>query len=292
MTNHPRHVTIIGGGTMGCGIAGLMVTTGSTVTVVEIDQAAAGRVAERVRREWRVDAGALARLETATDLSRTSPETDLVIEAVAEDAKLKADVLAAAGAAAPHAILATNTSSIAIGRLAPAVHDPARFLGLHFFNPVAKSALVEIVIGERTSSRTVKLAKSWSQTWQRHPIVVRDSPGFATSRLGVLLGLEAIRMVEEGVAEPQDIDTAMVLGYRHPIGPLRLTDLVGLDVRLAIAEHLSGELGDRFTPPRLLREKVAAGLLGRKTGQGFYPWTSLAAGSPDSQPTEGETHVR
>ncbi|MDP4505045.1 3-hydroxyacyl-CoA dehydrogenase family protein [Nonomuraea turcica] len=277
MTNHPRHVTIIGGGTMGCGIAGLMAATGSTVTVVEVDQAAAGRVAERVRREWPDDADALARLETTTNLSRTPPEADLVIEAVAEDAKLKADVLAAAGRVAPHAILATNTSSIAIGRLAQAVHAPDRFLGLHFFNPVAKSALVEIVTSERTASRTVELAKSWSQRWQRHPVVVRDSPGFATSRLGVLLGLEAIRMVEEGVAEPHDIDTAMVLGYRHPIGPLRLTDLVGLDIRLAIAEYLSGELGDRFAPPRLLREKVAAGLLGRKTGQGFYTWTSRAA---------------
>jgi 3-hydroxybutyryl-CoA dehydrogenase len=289
-TNHPRHVTIIGGGTMGCGIAGLMAATGSTVTVVEVDQAAAGRVAQRVRREWPDDAGALARLETTTDLSRTPPEADLVIEAVAEDATLKADVLAAAGRVAPHAILATNTSSIAIGRLARAVQDPGRFLGLHFFNPVAKSALVEIIAGEQTAPQTVELARGWSQTWQRHPVVVRDSPGFATSRLGVLLGLEAIRMVEEGVAEPHDIDIAMVLGYRHPIGPLRLTDLVGLDVRLAIAEYLSGVLGDRFAPPRLLREKVAAGLLGRKTGQGFYTWTQPTADDP--RPGEWGTHVR
>ncbi|MBT2227966.1 3-hydroxyacyl-CoA dehydrogenase family protein [Nonomuraea sp. NEAU-A123] len=274
MIDHPRHVTVIGGGTMGCGIAGLMAVAGSAVTVIEVDRAAADRVAERVHREWADDAGALTRLDTITDVMRTPPETDLVIEAVAEDAGLKAEVLAAAGRAAPHAILATNTSSISISRLARAVHDPGRFLGLHFFNPVTKSALIEIVTGDRTAPQTVELARNWSERWQRTPIVVRDSPGFATSRLGVLLGLEAIRMVEEGVADPHDIDAAMVLGYRHPIGPLRLTDLVGLDVRLAIADYLSAELGDRFSPPRLLREKVGDGLLGRKTGQGFYSWTA------------------
>ncbi|GAA2892767.1 3-hydroxyacyl-CoA dehydrogenase family protein [Streptosporangium fragile] len=274
MTDHPRKVTVIGGGTMGCGIAGLMAVAGSAVTLIEVDRAAADRAAERVRREWPDSAGALTRLETTTDIRRIPPETELVIEAVAEDAELKAEVLAAAGRAASKAIIATNTSSIAISRLARAVHDPGRFLGLHFFNPVAKSALIEIVTGERTAPETVELARSWSEVWQRTPIVVRDSPGFATSRLGVLLGLEAIRMVEEGVADPHDIDSAMVLGYRHPIGPLRLTDLVGLDVRLAIAEYLSGELGDRFSPPQLLREKVGNGFLGRKTGQGFYSWTT------------------
>lgn len=274
MINHPHHVTVIGAGTMGCGIAGLMAVAGSAVTVIDVDQAAADRVIERVRREWPDDADAFTRLETTTDVMRTPLETDLVIEAVAENAELKAEVLAAAGRAAPHAILATNTSSIAISWLARAVHDPGRFLGLHFFNPVAKSALIEIVTGDRTAPQTVELARNWSEMWQRTPIIVRDSPGFATSRLGVLLGLEAIRMVEEGVAAPHDIDAAMVLGYRHPIGPLRLTDLVGLDVRLAIAEYLSGELGDRFSPPRLLREKVGNGLLGRKTGQGFYSWTA------------------
>ncbi|WP_214322651.1 3-hydroxyacyl-CoA dehydrogenase family protein [Nonomuraea sediminis] len=270
MTGHPRHVTVIGGGTMGCGIAGLMAEAGSAVTLVEVEQAAADRAAERVRREWPEHADAVG---TASDIRRIPASTDLVVEAVAEQAELKMDVLAAAAQAAPHAVVATNTSSIAISRLARAVSDPGRFLGLHFFNPVARSALIEIVTGEQTAQETVRLAKGWCEAWQRTAIVVRDSPGFATSRLGVLLGLEAIRMVEEGVAEPHDIDAAMVLGYRHPVGPLRLTDLVGLDVRLAIAEYLSGELGDRFSPPRLLREMVGDGLLGRKTGQGFYTWT-------------------
>lgn len=156
--------------------------------------------------------------------------------------------------------------------LAASLEDPSRFIGMHFFNPVPASSLVELVIGPQTTDQVRDTALGWVRAMGKTEIVVRDSPGFATSRLGVLLGLEAIRMLEEGVADAQAIDTAMELGYRHPMGPLRSTDLVGLDVRLAIAEYLHGTLGERFAPPQLLRDKVARGELGRKTGQGFYTW--------------------
>ncbi|MBN9189080.1 MAG: 3-hydroxyacyl-CoA dehydrogenase family protein, partial [Microbacterium sp.] len=170
-------------------------------------------------------------------------------------------------------ILASNTSSISIDDLARGLRRPRRFLGLHFFNPVPASLLVEIVAGAETDTDVVARAREWVTALGRTPVVVRDAPGFASSRLGVLLGLEAIRMVEEGVAEPADIDAAMVLGYRHPLGPLRTTDLVGLDVRLGIAEELHARVGERFAPPALLRRMVAEGRLGRKSGRGFYEWS-------------------
>ena len=160
----------------------------------------------------------------------------------------------------------------AIRELAAALDRPERFLGLHFFNPVPASQLVEIVVGSRTDRAVVDAAREWIATLRKTPVVIRDSPGFASSRLGVLLGLEAIRMLEEGVGDAADIDAAMELGYRHPMGPLRTTDVVGLDVRLGIAEELARELGPRFEPPRLLRQMVDAGKLGRKSGEGFYVW--------------------
>jgi len=169
-------------------------------------------------------------------------------------------------------VLASNTSSLSVTDLAAALTRPARFLGMHFFNPVPASGLVEIVLAPDTGTGTLETAVGWTRCLGKKDVVVRDSPGFASSRLGLALGLEAIRMVEEGVAEPEAIDDAMRLGYKHPMGPLRLTDLVGLDVRLAIAEHLHATLGERFAPPRLLREKVARGELGRKTGKGFHTW--------------------
>jgi 3-hydroxybutyryl-CoA dehydrogenase len=169
-------------------------------------------------------------------------------------------------------MLASNTSSISITALASHVERRDRFIGLHFFNPPHLMKLIEIVRGERTSDATVDEAREIAEKMGKTAIVVRDAPGFATSRLGVAIGLEAIRMLEEDVASAEDIDRAMELGYNHPMGPLRLTDLVGLDVRLGIAEYLSRMLGPRFDPPQLLRDKVAAGKLGRKTGEGFYKW--------------------
>jgi 3-hydroxybutyryl-CoA dehydrogenase len=195
------------------------------------------------------------------------------VEAVPEDASLKASLLGELEVAVgPATVIATNTSSLSIDELSSVLGHPERFLGLHFFNPVPASQLVEIVVGTATTAELVENARRWVAALGKTPVVVRDSPGFASSRLGLALGLEAVRMVEEGVASPEDIDAAMTLGYKHPVGPLRLTDLVGLDVRLGIAEYLASKLGDRFEPPALLREMVAKGELGRKSGKGFYDW--------------------
>jgi 3-hydroxybutyryl-CoA dehydrogenase len=200
-------------------------------------------------------------------------KADLVIEAIVENAEVKRKLYAAVEPRMkPGAVLASNTSSIPLQELAGALARPERFVGLHFFNPPHVMKLIEIVRGERTSDHTVAAAREVAAKMGKQPIVVRDTPGFATSRLGIAIGLEAMRMLEEGVGSAEDIDRAMELGYNHPMGPLRLSDLVGLDVRLGIAEHLAATLGPRFEPPQLLRDMVAAGKLGRKSGHGFYRW--------------------
>jgi 3-hydroxybutyryl-CoA dehydrogenase len=210
--------------------------------------------------------------ETATDASAFA-DSDLVVEAVPEELAMKIEALARVEAVlAPEAALASNTSSISIDALGAHLTRPARFLGMHFFNPVPASQLVELVLGTATAPDLADEARGWVEAIGKTPITVHDAPGFASSRLGVAIGLEAIRMLEAGVASAEDIDTAMTLGYKHPVGPLRLTDLVGLDVRLGIAEYLHAELGDRFEPPALLRRMVAEGKLGRKTGEGFFRW--------------------
>ena len=279
----PRTVGVIGGGRMGAGIAHAFAMAGSRVTVIERDTDSAAAATDRVRNSLAraIEKGATARPLTAltdavtsvTDLAALSG-SDLVIEAVFEDRGVKIDALRRAEAVLDaHSVLATNTSSISIDDLAAALARPDRFLGLHFFNPAPASALVEIVVGSRTDPELEQDARRWVAALEKTPIVVRDSPGFASSRLGLALALEAIRMVEDGVASPNDIDTAMELGYRHPVGPLRTTDIVGLDVRLGIAEELHVTLGDRFAPPELLRRMVADGRLGRKSGHGFYEWS-------------------
>ncbi|QDE34215.1 3-hydroxyacyl-CoA dehydrogenase family protein [Microbacterium foliorum] len=277
----PATVGVLGGGRMGAGIAHAFLLAGSRVTVVERDAASADaalqRIRESIRRSVERDPGLneveiTRRIATGTDIAAFAT-VDLSIEAVPEDRALKDDALARAEAAMPeHAILASNTSSISIDDLAAGRLRPERFLGLHFFNPVPASALVEIVRGAATDAAVVESASGWVDALGKTPIVVSDSPGFASSRLGVMLGLEAIRMLEEGVASAADIDAAMTLGYRHPMGPLRTTDVVGLDVRLGIAEELERTLGERFAPPDLLRRMVAEGKLGRKSGEGFYAW--------------------
>jgi 3-hydroxybutyryl-CoA dehydrogenase len=172
----------------------------------------------------------------------------------------------------PSAWLTTNTSSLSITNIAAELKNPERFCGLHFFNPVPQSALVEVVLAPKTSEQLAALASTWVRGLGKTPIVVNDAPGFASSRLGVAIALEAMRMLEEGVASAEDIDTAMVLGYRHAAGPLKTTDLVGLDVRLNIAEYLHANLGERFAPPQILRDMVARGELGRKSGKGFFDY--------------------
>lgn len=280
-----RRVAVLGAGTMGHGIAQVSAAVGCEVRLYDIDDAAVGRGLARIR--GNLDAGiergkvtkaerddALARLSGTTFIADAVVGADLVIEAAPESMELKERIFAEVDAAAPeHAILATNTSSLSIARIASAVKDPSRFVGMHFFNPVHIMKLVEVVWGPETSATTRDAAVAFATRLGKEPIVVRDAPGFASSRLGIVLGMEAIRMVEQEVASPEDIDKAMELGYRHPMGPLRLTDLVGLDVRLGIAEYLHATLGsDAFEPPALLRRMVAEGRLGKKSGQGFYSW--------------------
>ncbi|WAC69259.1 3-hydroxyacyl-CoA dehydrogenase family protein [Microbacterium sp. SL75] len=275
----PAVVGVLGGGRMGAGIAHAFLIAGARVHVVERDTAAAAAARERVeaaltrsaQRGMRIpDAGTLT---TGTDTDAFA-EAGLVIEAVPEDRALKLDALARIEETVRgEAVVASNTSSISIDALAASLRRPRRFLGLHFFNPVPASALVEVVTGADTAPEVVTRATRWVEAIGKTAVVVRDAPGFASSRLGVALGLEAIRMLEEGVASARDIDTAMELGYRHPMGPLRTTDVVGLDVRLGIAEELERAYGARFTPPALLRDLVAQGHLGRKTGRGFYEWS-------------------
>ncbi|WP_282851567.1 3-hydroxyacyl-CoA dehydrogenase family protein [Gulosibacter sediminis] len=277
----PARVGVIGGGRMGAGIAHAFLINGADVVVLERDEAAAAAahdrvvesVAKSIQRGFELDAEVTAaRLRTAVDYSALA-DRDLVVEAVFEDFAVKRDALRAAEAQLrADATLASNTSSISLDSLAAELKRPEQFLGLHFFNPVPASTLIEVVIASATSAALREAAPEWVRALGKTPVVVRDSPGFASSRLGVAIALEAIRMVEEGVASAEDIDAAMELGYKHPQGPLKTTDIVGLDVRLGIAEYLAEHLGERFAPPQLLRDKVARGELGRKSGRGFYDW--------------------
>ena len=277
----PDIVGVYGGGRMGAGIAHAFLLAGASVRIVETSSSTADAARERVRRSVAkaAERAALA-APTAEVLGRLVLTTDaadldgcgLVVEAVPEDVGLKQQVLTTIEGAAPKAWLATNTSSLSVGGLADGLLRPERLVGLHFFNPVPASELVEIVVAAQTAQELVTAAQSWVSALGKSAITVTDSPGFASSRLGVAIALEAMRMLEDGVASAEDIDTAMTLGYKHPTGPLRTTDVVGLDVRLAIAEHLAREVGERFEPPAILRAKVAAGHLGRKTGEGFYTW--------------------
>jgi 3-hydroxybutyryl-CoA dehydrogenase len=279
-----RRVTVLGAGTMGHGIAQVAAMAGWTVAVYDVEDRFVEGGLERIRGNLTagVERGkvtaerrdeTLARLSGTTSLEAAARDADLIIEAVPEDPALKRKVFAALDAAAPaRAVLATNTSSLSVGDIARATARPERVVGMHFFNPVHIMKLVEIVRHDGASAEAVETARAAGEKMGKEPIVTRDIAGFASSRLGVLLGLEAIRMVATGVASAADIDKAMRLGYGHPMGPLELGDHVGLDVRLAIAEHLHRELGPQFQPPELLRTMVRDGKLGKKSGQGFYRW--------------------
>jgi 3-hydroxybutyryl-CoA dehydrogenase len=268
---------------MGHGIAQVAALAGYQVCLIDVSEEALEKALTRVRAQ--LDKGvelgklepdardaALGRLRVSSDPAAMSGAA-IVVEAVPEVIDLKREILASAAERVdPDTLLATNTSSLSITAIADAVPGPERVIGMHFFNPVHIMELVEIVRGDRTGPDAVERARDVAERMGKTPIVVSDSPGFASSRLGIALGLEAIRMVETGVATAEDIDRAMELGYRHPMGPLRLTDLVGLDVRLEIARYLHHELGDRFKPPELLERLVEEGKLGKKTGRGFYVW--------------------
>lgn len=276
-------VAVIGGGTMGQGIAYVFAAAGVPTTVVESDRERAGALVDGLAAragagvaKGRVDpavAEALpGLLDVVHDVADVPAGLDLIIESVPEVPPLKAEVLAAAEARRPR-LLATNTSSISIDSLASGLAHPRDFLGMHFFNPVWSLPLVEIVRGAATGEEAVTAAGRHVRALGKESIVVADVPGFATSRLDNIAAFEAMRMLEEGVASAEDIDRAAVLAYGHPIGPLRLSDVVGLDVRLDIARLLEAEYGERYSPPAVLEQLVAEGRLGRKSGRGFYDWS-------------------
>lgn len=279
----PDAVGVLGGGRMGAGIAHAFLIKGANVLVVERDEEAAHAARERVENavirsiergdtdDFNLEVLA-SRLTVGVDFDGFA-DRHLVVEAVPEEWDLKVSSLRdIEQRLAIDAYLASNTSSFSITELAKELKRPENFVGLHFFNPVPASSLIEVVLGDQTAPELVDAAKGWVESLGKAAVVVKDAPGFASSRLGVCIALEAMRMLEEGVASAEDIDTAMVLGYKHPVGPLKTTDIVGLDVRLAIAEYLHSTLGARFAPPQILKDKVSVGHLGRKTGKGFFDW--------------------
>jgi len=279
-----QRMAVLGTGTMGQGIAQLGATSGFDTHVIDVDESRAkaavsavvAQLEKLVAKGKMTDAertAAVARLHVAKDVASACEGVDVVIEAVPEDMALKVALFEKVLAASPkEALLGSNTSSLSITELGAKIGAPERTVGLHFFNPPAVMELLEVVRGLGTSNATVERALELARTLKKTPIIVNDTPGFASSRLGVILGAEAMRMLESGVASAVDIDRAMELGYRHPMGPLKLTDLVGLDVRLAILDHLTREVGEQFRAPPILRKMVRAGKLGKKTGEGFYVW--------------------
>jgi 3-hydroxybutyryl-CoA dehydrogenase len=279
-------IAVIGAGTMGHGIAQVAAASGFRVLLYDLDRDALARGISSI--ETNLAKGIKLGKLTEDDSERTLQQihgttsledcaaADLVIEAAPESLDLKQEVLRRLEVSSDRPfIFASNTSSLSITEIARASQRPHNVVGMHFFNPVHIMRLVEIVVGKETSAEIVESIVSIGRRMRKEPIVVKDVPGFASSRLGVALGLEAMRMLEQGVASAQDIDKAMELGYNHPMGPLKLTDLVGLDVRLNIAEYLHRELGsETFRPPEVLRRLVSEGKLGKKTGAGFYEWTT------------------
>jgi 3-hydroxybutyryl-CoA dehydrogenase len=298
-----RRVLVVGGGTMGRGIAGLCCLSGFETAIFEAEEAARGRVRDSIESSWRRAAArgklSAGEIEAAGGrlriLNRLEEETgaQLAIEAVPESLPLKQRVFETLDRLCPaEAVLASNTSSLSIAALGRATGRPDRVVGIHFFNPVGAMPLVEVVSAPETSAQTQEKAVAFARGLGKQAIRVADSPGFATSRLGLVLGLEAMRMVEEGVASPADLDRAMELGYGHRMGPLKTSDLVGLDVRLSIAETLASGLSEeRFRPPEILRRLVAEGRTGKKSGRGFFEWkgdTPLET-EPEAGNRESET---
>ncbi|RMG47512.1 MAG: 3-hydroxyacyl-CoA dehydrogenase family protein [Acidobacteria bacterium] len=280
-----RSIAVLGAGTMGRGIAQVAAMAGYAVRLYDLNEEILDRAMKHI--ETTLDGGirrgkvteeekkaTLSAIEPTADFRHAVADADLVIEAAPEKLALKQEIFRSLDRSCPsETILATNTSSLSVKEIAEATRRPQAVLGMHFFNPPHIMKLVEVVRHDETAPEVVEVVLDVARRMKKEPIVVRDFPGFATSRLGVALGLEAMRMVEQGVASVEDIDRAMELGYNHPMGPLRLGDLVGLDVRLHIAEYLYEKLGSEvFRPPEILKRMVREGKLGKKTGQGFYRW--------------------
>ena len=279
------NITVLGAGQMGQGIAHISALAGFSTRLYDKDkstlEAAMAAVEQTLSKG--VELGKITNADRVRTLERLTPamtvehgveDAGLVIEAIPEDINLKKDLFRQVADSVPEeTVLASNTSSLSITEIASGIPSPDRVVGMHFFNPPHIIKLLEVIRGEKSASEIVDRVCEIGRQMDREVVLISDSPGFASSRLGVVLGLEAIRMLEQGVASAADIDAAMVHGYRHPIGPLRLTDLVGLDVRLAIAQYLHEKLGSsQFEPPKLLQEMVRDGLLGKKSGKGFYCW--------------------
>lgn len=282
MSALPYQTGVVGGGRMGSGIVHALLTSGSAVTLLEANPQAASVASARVEKSvldsekrgslQEPASVILDRFKVASDFADLA-NCELVIEAVPEIETLKHEIFTKLEAVTSHtAVLATNTSSLSVNGIARSIEHSDRVVGLHFFNPVPASQLIEVVLADTSADDMEARARGWVEAMGKVPVVIHDSPGFATSRLGAALGLEAIRMVEEGVASAADIDTALELGYKHPIGPLKLTDIIGLDVRLDIARYLESTLGPRFAPPALMVQMVEEGRVGRKAGRGFYEW--------------------
>ena len=277
-------IAVIGAGTMGHGIAQVAGGSGFRVLLSDVDPDSLSRGIRTIENNLAkgIQLGKLTEKDSERTLQQIHRTTsledcaiaDLIIEAAPEKLDLKRDILHKLEVASDRPfIFASNTSSLSITQIARDSRRPANVIGMHFFNPVHLMRLVEVVVGKETSANTVEAVSEIGRQMRKEPIVVKDVPGFASSRLGIALGLEAMRMFEQGVASAEDIDKAMELGYNHPMGPLKLTDLVGLDVRLNIAEYLHRELGtESFRPPEVLRRMVEQGKLGKKTGVGFYDW--------------------
>ncbi len=289
MSRDINKVLVIGAGTMGAGIAEVCAKAGCQVSLQDVQDDFLDRGKNRIEAsldkavaKQKIEADAAAQAKARVTYTKDADGGhDLIVEAVPENMDLKKMILQAAAQKNDGAIVASNTSSLSVTEIAAACPNPEGVIGLHFFNPVAIMPLLEIVRAQQTTQALVDECRAFGERLGKSPIVVRDVPGFASSRLGIILGMEAIRMLEMQVASAADIDGAMKLGYRHPMGPLELTDLVGLDVRLNIAEHLTKEIGPQFTPPPLLRQLVRAGKLGKKSGEGFYKWVDGKAQPKD-----------
>lgn len=291
-----ERIAVLGAGTMGRGIAHVAALAGFETQLYDLDAHALARAEQAIHAN--LDQGvalgkvaaadataAKARLALDTDLAAAVAEVDLVIEAAPESLQLKVELFREVAFHARHdALFATNTSALSVTEMAAASGRPERFAGMHFFNPVHLMKLLELVRGLETSTETIRVLTGVAERMGKEVVVVADAPGFATSRINALIGNEAFRMLEQGVAAAEDIDRAIKLGLNHPMGPFEMADLVGLDVRLSILEHLHATLGETFRPSNLLRQYVRAGRLGKKAGRGVYEYDAEGHRIPGSTP--------